>query len=503
MAEIKLRPYQEKFIADIRNEFKRGFKRVVGVAPCGAGKTIITGWMIRESLNRRNRSVFFVHRKELIEQTAATFNALDIPFGIICAGYKPHYNEPVQIASVQTLVNRMDKIFPPDFLICDECHHILADTYKQIINYWKDAFLLGVTATPIRLGGKNLGDIFDSMVVGTSTRELIEMRNLSPFDYYAPAVNIKLDDVKVIHGEYDKKPLASMMCAPAVSEKIVENFYKYAPNKKAICYCVNVAHSQELMNTFNAAHIAAAHCDGTTPKEERTRIIEDFRRGKYQVLCNAELFGEGFDVPNCHAVILARPTKSLALFIQQSMRPMRIDPADPSKVATILDCVGNHTRHGLPDTPREWSLDMKIDDGKNKAPTKTCPQCFKVVPINLMECPHCGFKFQSRNIEAKSSGTMTKIKSADSKVDVPPQQTTVIHAPTFAEKFEHLQYVCAQRGYKKGWLYYQATDIARSFEDYVTIEKFFGYKSGWAYHRAKELGIKIPEKKVEKKPASW
>ena len=164
MNEIKLRPYQQKFLEDVYKEILAGHKRICGVAPCGAGKTIMTGWLIREFMNNGCRVIFFVHRHELIDQTSKTFTDLGIEHGIIAAGFKVNYDLPIQIASVQTLARRLNSVPAPDLLVCDECHHILANTYKEIINKWKDAFLLGVTATPQRMGGINLGDVFTSMI---------------------------------------------------------------------------------------------------------------------------------------------------------------------------------------------------------------------------------------------------------------------------------------------------------------------------------------------------
>ena len=130
----------------------------------------MTGWLVRELLENGCRVIFFVHRHELIEQTSKTFNQLGIEHGIIAANSKIEYDLPIQIASVQTLARRLKSIPKPDFLICDECHHILANTYKEILKNWEDANLLGVTATPQRMGGINLGDIFTSLVEAPSTR---------------------------------------------------------------------------------------------------------------------------------------------------------------------------------------------------------------------------------------------------------------------------------------------------------------------------------------------
>ena len=256
MGKIILRPYQRKFIDDIRNEFVLGYKHVVGVAPCGAGKTIMTGWMIRESLNRGKKSIFFVHRKELIDQTHETFSALNIPHGIICSGYDANPNMPVQIASVQTLARRLNDVPAPDFLICDECHHILAKTYQKIIDKFPDAYLLGVTATPLRMGGINLCDTFTAMVESLTVDELIARGNLTRFNYFAPNDAIDLSRVKLDRfGEYDNRQIARIMSHGKIIGNIVNCYKKHVADKSAICYCVNVEHSKTVAVNFRNAGI--------------------------------------------------------------------------------------------------------------------------------------------------------------------------------------------------------------------------------------------------------
>lgn len=503
MNEIVLRPYQKDFIDNVRNEFKLNHRHVVGVAPCGAGKTIMTGWMIRETAKNGKRAIFFVHRRELIEQTAATFDQLDIPYGIIASGVKPNYDAPVQIASVQTLVKRLEYIAPPDLLVCDECHHILAKTYKKVIDYYKNAFLLGVTATPERTGKqKYLGDIFSSMVFAPSVTELIKLHNLTNFEYVSTKMSkdiyITLDDIDIVNGDYDNKQLGKVMTKKKIIGDVVENYLKYAKGKTAICYCVNVEHSIRVAEEFNNAGIAAKHCDGKTHRLEREEIVEDFRRGKYKILCNAELFGEGFDVPNCHAVILARPTKSLTLHIQQSMRSMRPDPNDPNKVAIIIDCVGDYKEHGYPDTIHDWALlpnPPKVEI-KNKLPTKKCPLCgADDIPLGIYECPYCGYVFKNQNVQEEVIGELSTIHTSKDNLKNYHFIQTTQYAPRTIEDFLK---IAGRKGYKKGWAVHRALEYATTRKDIEHISRVMGYKDGWAYYRFKEL----QEKNLQKNPST-
>ena len=492
MTDIKLRPYQRDFIDAVRNQFLHNHKKVVGVAPCGAGKTIMTGWMIREALNRGKRSIFFVHRHELIEQTAKTFTALDIPHGIIAAGIPANLNLPVQIASVQTLARRIDSVPAPDFLICDECHHILANTYKKILDAYPDAYLLGVTATPLRMGGISLCDVFSSMIQSLSVDELISLGNLTPFKYFAPTIGVDLHNVRTKFGEFVNSDLEHEMSKQKIIGGIVNHYLKIIDRKSAICYCVNVNHSITVANAFCDAGIHAAHVDGDTPKAERAAIVDDFRHGKIKVLCNAELFGEGFDVPNCQAVILARPTKSLTLYIQQAMRAMRPDPDDPNKVAFIIDHVQNYLRHGLPNFPHDWSLAPNKDKRVGTPPVKQCPHCGAIVPISTRFCTSCNFEFPI------SGPDTSEHEGLLSEINVPINANQKTAQPSVKRSFSKPEEFLAHAktfNYQIGWVAFKSLAFAQSYDDCLHIADVCGYKTGWAWHKWQHIQQELDQKK--------
>ena len=451
----------------------------------------MAGWMTLEALNKGYRTLFFVHRHELIDQTSETFSALGIDHGIIAAGSPKEYDKPVQIASVQTLTRRLSKVPAPDFMICDECHHILAKSYMKILTKWDKAYLLGLTATPLRMGGIRLGDVFTSMVRGPSVTDLINGGNLSHFRYVAPTENLDLSSVRVRYGEYDNHDLEAVMSGKDIVGNIVDNYVKYINNKSAIVYCVNVKHSAAVAEHFNERGVIAAHCDGGTPKDVRNQMVADFKAGNIKVLCNAELFGEGFDVPAMQAVILARPTMSLTLFVQQSMRALRIDPDDPNKVAVIIDHVNNYQRFGLPDSYRKWSLDPneQDEDEDEEEAYKRCPVCGEVLAYNVRTCPACGFVFVSiprpKKIQQRE-GDLGEIYSSDENQSnqVESAADRVIHKPTTIEEFVE---IAKQRKYKIGWAAIQAIRYAQSYEDCLHIAECCCYHPGWADHIWREL----------------
>ena len=442
--DISLRPYQQQFIDDVGYEFTQGRRRVCAVAPCGAGKTIMTAWMARGTALSGRRAIFMVHRQELIEQTSATFTAMGIQHGLIAAGAAKEYDLPVQIASVQTLVHRLGEVQPPDLLICDECHHIVANTYRRILEHFAAAYVLGVTATPERIGGQGLGEIFQSLVLGPTAAELIAAGNLTPYDYYAPPSKFDPAAAHVRFGEYVKGDLIHQMDDADVIGDIVKNYQNLAAGRRAICYCINCAHSEHVAASFRAVGISAVHIDGETHKTVRARTVEDFRLGKIRILCNAELLGEGFDVPAMEAVILARPTASLTLYIQQSMRPLRPDPANPDKRAVIIDHVGNVFRHGMPDEERAWTLETRKKKPRSSS-IKVCPACYTAVPSTARVCP-CGHAFAAAPEEHKYTerdGTLTKIEEIKRK-----KRQEVGMARSVAD----LTAIALKRGYSLRWV---------------------------------------------------
>lgn len=445
---ITLRDYQKQIIDDVAYEFATK-NLVCAVAPCGAGKTITVGWMSAATALKNRRVLFLVHRQELISQSTETFNAMNIRHGVIATKYPKDYAQLVQIGSVQTVARRLAEIPAPDFIIIDECHHATASTWRKILKFFPNAKVLGVTATPERLGGHGLGDVFQSLVIGPMARELIEMGNLTPYQYYAPPAKFNADEIRVKFGEYVKADMEIQMDQNAVIGDIIDNYNKLAKGMRAVCYCVSLAHSRHIADSFNAAGIPAMHIDGDTPDIIRQQAVQDFRDNKIKILCNVDLISEGFDVPAMEAVILARPTQSLTLYIQQSMRPMRPDKNNPGKVAIIIDHVGNVFRHGMPDEDREWTLEPKKKKPKQDRiiAAKACPKCF-MVHLSAHQCPYCGHIYQSAaerdEMPKAEDGKLLKIEDVERKV----KRQEVGRARTVKD----LEMIAIKRGYSLRWV---------------------------------------------------
>lgn len=448
---IQLRDYQKQIIDDVGFEFQSK-SRVCAVAPCGAGKTITVGWMAQGTAVKNRRTLFLVHRQELIKQSIKTFKEMNIRHGVIATKYPRDYEPLVQIGSVQTVVRRLKEIPEPDFIIIDEAHHATAGTWKKIIEYFATAKVLGVTATPERMGGHGLGDIFQSLVIGPSAKQLMEWGNLSSYQYYAPPGKFDADEVRVKFGEYVKSDLEVQLDQNTVIGDIIANYKKLANGMRAVCYCISLAHSKHIADSFCKAGITAMHIDGETPEVIRSQAIQDFRDNKIKILCNVDLISEGFDVPAMEAVILARPTQSLTLFIQQSMRAMRPDKNHPDKKAVIIDHVGNVFRHGMPDEDREWTLEIKKKKARQSREIgiKTCPQCYQA-HYSASRCPLCGFEYSVAardEMPKEKKGELLKIEDVQRK----ERRQEVGRARTV----EELEQIAIKRGYSMRWVSHTA-----------------------------------------------
>ena len=438
---MPLRPYQEELVSRVRKAYLCGRISPCIVLPCGGGKSCIVAEIAKRTTDNKNRVLFLVHRKELCEQIENTFRKWGVDM-LRCT-----------VMMVQTAARRLNKIPPPSLIITDENHHSTASTYKKVYEAFPDAKRVGVTATPVRLDGSGLGDVNDELIVGVSAKWLIENNCLSPYDYYAPSL-VDLTGIKIKKGDYDIASVENLMLRKAVFGDVIKYYKQLAEGRQAVCYCTSVRHSMETALQFNMAGIEAAHIDGSTPKAERQRIIEEFRRGAIDILCNVDLISEGFDVPDCECAILLRPTQSLTLYIQQSMRCMRYRKG---KRAVIIDHVGNYARFGMPDADRTWTLEgrKKQKREKNEQPDvkiKECPECFAVFPPddNNELCPYCGYEFPKKEREQieQEEAELKKIEGFVLDFKTPEECNSYGELLDYAKK----------HGYKPGWAYYQAKE---------------------------------------------
>ncbi|HDU7062175.1 TPA: DEAD/DEAH box helicase family protein [Listeria monocytogenes] len=408
----------------------------------GAGKSVILSEIIRMTTHNKNNVLFLVHRKELIDQIRNTLTMNDVDMNF------------VNLGMVQTVVRRLEKTSEPALIIIDESHHVLANSYKKIINHFSNAKVVGFTATPVRINGGGLGDINDMLIEKVNVKWLIENQFLAPYKYFAPEI-VQTETLNVKRtGEFDMTSLDDQFNKRMIWGDVIKHYQKLADGEQAILYASSIYQSEKMAASFNAVGISSAHIDGKTPKLIRDDIIKRFREGEIKVLCNLDLIGEGFDVPDCSTVIMLRPTQSLSLYIQQSMRGMRYKH---NKTAIIIDHVGNVKRFGLPDMERTWSLAPRKGSNATKAeaPVKICKDCFMTVSQTAKKCEHCGheFKVEVKPTQIDEGAELQEITEAVFKVNY--------SSPGECKNMKELYEYAKEHNYKNGWAFHQGK--ARGF----------------------------------------
>ena len=443
-----LRDYQKRDIKRLRVAIAGGYNRILYQLPTGAGKTVLMAWMAARTAERGKRTLFTVHRRELLIQASRTFEAMGIPHGLIAPGFTMS-RDAIQVASVQTLVRRFDRVIPPDLIIFDEAHHCPSNTWLKVFERYSTAKAIGLTATPYRLDGRGLIDLFETMVRGPTVRELIDAGFLSEYAVYAPPIGIDLKGVRTRAGDFARDQLVDAVDKPTITGDAVRHYLKLAPGKRAIAFCVGIDHSRHVAEQFRSVGIRAEHVDGSKDSRRRARIMDRFAMGDIQVLTNCDLISEGFDVPAVEAAILLRPTQSLSLYLQQVGRALR---PQPGKKAIILDHVGNVLRHGLPDDDREWTLEGRDRRGGGKQTNediqvRQCPKCF-ACHAPAPTCPSCGYAYESQGREVEH------VEGELEEVDLDALRRQRRREAGRARTLEDLQKIETARGYRPGWAYH-------------------------------------------------
>ena len=433
---MNLRPYQADLFNAMRHSLATGHRRIMCVAPCGSGKSVVIQQIIQSAALKKNTVLVLCHRREIIDQLTERL--------------APYPNATVGM--VQMITRRLSETPEPSIIIIDEAHTAKSASYLRILEHFNRSYALYFTATPQRTDGKGFADIADDMINSVSVRWLIDNGYLTPFEYYAPKTLLDASQLTVTAGEYDSKQATALLDKPKIYGDVLTCYRKYADGLKTIVYCSSVEHSEKTAQAFNDAGITAAHIDGKTSKHTRADIIRKFRTGEITVLCNYSLIVEGFDVPDAGCVICLRPTQSLIVHIQSVMRCMRIAPGKDR--AVILDMVGNYQRHGLPDDDREWSLQGRKKRSRQKEQNtvraRVCENCFRTYSGDNRICPYCGYQQPKtqREIEQDEKAELERITEQNRK----NRRMEVGMAKTL----DDLKRIATERNYARGWVYAMA-----------------------------------------------
>lgn len=477
---MQLRDYQQQAVDALRGAFAAGKRAPLLCLPTGGGKTVIFSYITQSAVARQNRVMILVHRRELVQQTSETLESLGVSHGVIAAG-KLMTEEPVQIASVQTLVKRLHKISEePTLIIIDEAHHAVAGSWAKIIDHFTEAKLLGVTATPMRLDGRGLRGFFDQLVIGPSVKELIERGHLAPVRCFSIPRKLNRRAIGISGGDF-KAGQAAQALIEFNGDAVVE-YKRHCPGKPAIVFCCTIAHAEFVADLFREAGYRSEHLSCRLDHATRKKRVEQLGNGELDILTSCNVISEGTDIPVVTAAILLRPTESEALYLQQVGRALR--PAPGKERAIIIDCVGNVHRHGLPDANREFSLEDTKKSTDEAPPIRECPRCYAILPAATQICPACGHIFKQEQQEEQD----TKYKSVAvvDLVEVTAQET---------RKTQKLSYQ-VRRDRKR------RIAMARTFEELDALRKEFGYKPGWTYMIMKERQPK-PRPPVKPRGQDW
>jgi DNA repair protein RadD len=444
-------PYQSQGINDIRQSLSNKFTAPLYVLPTGGGKTVVFSLITKSALEKGKRITILVHRIELIRQTSDKLTEMGVPHGIINSNYTPNYSLNVQVASVQTLINRIHLTKTPDLLIIDEAHHAVAGSWNKIINAY-NCLILGVTATPIRTDGKGLGKdfggVFDTIVFGPTVNELISLNRLVRPRLFRKGSGIDISNVHIVRGDFDKGELQKAVDKPHITGNAIAEYTKYCKNDPAIVFCVSVEHAGHVAAEFQAAGYNFIALDGQTDDETRKSTLIGLANGTVHGICSCDLISEGVDVPAVRCIISLRPSASVSLVIQQWGRGLRVhqDKTD----CIILDHAGNSLRHDmLPTTPIEWTLAgmtkrKKKSDAEKTIRTRQCEKCYGVheaAPV----CPYCGnvYKIEPKQKLKYVEGSLKEVTEIESK-----QKRIEVGR---AADLDALIKIGQERGYKKGW----------------------------------------------------
>jgi superfamily II DNA or RNA helicase len=420
-AGFRLRPYQLQAVDELQGQYRLGKGAVLLVAPTGSGKTAVGCHFVKQAVEQGKRCLWLAHRSELIRQASQRL-AQDyrVRHGIIKAGladYDPRF--PVQIASVQTLARR-EPVEGVGLLVVDEAHHATADTYLRIIESHTNAIVLGLTATPWRLTGRQLGSLFDGIVAVANYPFLIGQGFLVRPRVFLPADLPDFSTVRLLGGDYDEDQAAAIMEHPKLVGDVLAQWRKHAfkggKPRSTIIFACNVAHSIHIVRIFREAGIAAEHLDSQVTEKEREAILERLARGQTTVVSNVVILSEGFDCPSVSCAIVARPTASRTLFIQMLGRALRPCPEVGKSDCIILDHAANSLRHGLISEIVSYELeegDLLDASTPTRSPCKKCPACHAVVPTSAQVCSECNHSFSlGRKLPDVVVGELVELRTA-------------------------------------------------------------------------------------------
>lgn len=435
-----LRPYQNNTVNQIRNCFyDRNRSSAILCIPTGGGKTVVFSHIARSSIDKGYTVMIACDRKELIQQAYDKLKSYGLWPTIIAPGKKFIKNK-CYVASVNTVLRRgLD--FDIDVLIVDEAHKSIFD--KLVAQYKSRCLVIGATATPMRKGSqKSLHLLYDDIVNPVQVSDLIGEGFLAPAVTYGAEVD--LESIRSDRMEYDNKELFTFFDKQKMYGGVIDNYKKFAEGPTLV-FNVNREHSRNMTEEFVRNGIRAVHVDGSFSDFERSRILNGFYNGEYDVLCNCSILTTGYDNERIKTLIVNRATMSLTLWLQMCGRGSRTDEGKTH--FNIIDMGSNVKKHGFWEDDREWNLVKKPKSKlEQPAPVKECRQCEAMIHAAKPVCPHCGFVFPKKDKKLLEVEFTQLVKK-----DIPEH----LRKPYSEMNRKELEEFRVIRGYKPGWTYMQ------------------------------------------------
>ncbi len=404
MPKIKLYDYQQKMLADIiaafsepqQDRFYDKKDRLVSAGnsvmvqmPTGTGKTVVMAAVVKWFLATHEGDVWIIaHRRELVEQAQHTVVRFLESFRM------SRYAHRVKVLSVQWLTRHVKELETSGsipygegvlgsgvgLLIVDEAHHAVADSYQEVFSQHRSALKMGMTATPCRMKKQTFSKLFSRLLVSPPTRSFIDRGVLAPYEYVVigrySIEQLTVDRLKArgADGDYAVSEMDEKLNVPDSIKRLYDSLQQYAEGRKGIVFAIDIDHAQRVAQYYRQMGLRATALYSTTPAKQREDVVEAFRRGELDCLVNVNLFDEGFDCPDVEYIQMARPTLSLAKYLQMVGRGLRINRENRRKVCLIIDNVGNYRKFGLPDKERNWAgMYAGLRDGKGILPPSLKP----------------------------------------------------------------------------------------------------------------------------------